>query len=420
MRNITAMMAVVMFVMFGASFTFAADDVAIDNRNNNTNTNTNIANASSDANAVARQKQDQNQEQDQKQKQEMEQDAHSSAVVTSPRELLGLPTAPNLMPVTVIPEAKGCFPISAQLFTLTEINSMAAGSFWEKKGGWWHGLFSSRIKSSVRVPFEGKSHHAGPIATLEWKADIGFVLQNGDRKLGSFHCEGDYGYPLDASLGMCLKEAYEETNMTQVYACYTVRRDAHSSGTAYSGAGGASGITGEDGNVGASGAVAGTFGTSVAYANVAYDIELYAVQIAQRDQFTPPPPPVVKSKPPYCDTNEIWSRIKVLKSEIAKCHRFSFNNLTLRSQLGDAYIELYVCTGDKKYLREAANHYGIAEKNYVKGWDIKSHRKSAEEVIAQVYYNWGGCIWILEGQNSAMRFKAAKKLERIPMGFVRK
>lgn len=359
----------------------------------------------------------------------------NSYVNKTPRNFLGTPTAPNMMNAPAILGIEGCVPIfgagmNAE-FSINRIENMKASSFLEKKGGWWHGLWSSRIKSSVEVPFEGDERHNGSIRLINW--DLASWSGPEDRSLGTFNCEGDYGYPLNATLGMCLSEAYAETNTDRVYACYTVRRDAHSSGTAYSGAGGASTIPGS-GNTAYAGSVAATFGTSASYANIAYDVTLVALNRGETQRVVvyaqPEPEKVIEvpvitepkpvQKPDVCDTDEIWRKISELKQEVQKCTRYCYNNLTLRSALGEAYIELYVCTGNKKFLKEAIYHFEVAERNYRLGHDIAFNRGVASHVIAQTYYNWAGCVWETQGKKVALKFKAAKKLERIPKGFVRK
>jgi hypothetical protein len=131
--------------------------------------------------------------------------------------------------------------------------------------------------------------------------------------------------------------------------------------------------------------------------------------------------PVVKEEPKpeakTCDPNKIWSRIKELEQEVQKCTTYCYNNLTLREALGIAYIDLYVCTGNKKYLDNAIYNFGVAERNYRQGGDISAHKAEAGNIIAQVYYNWAGCIRELNGRNAAMSFAATKNLERIPNGF---
>jgi len=120
-----------------------------------------------------------------------------------------------------------------------------------------------------------------------------------------------------------------------------------------------------------------------------------------------------------CDPNAIYARIRQLEQELKLCTRFCFNNLKLRSAIGNAYVELYQCTGDKNHLATAIKHYGIAEKNYRRGYDIKSHKTEAAQIIAQDYYNWAGAINVLNGQGAAMSFANQKHLERIPSGFAR-
>ncbi|NTV41227.1 MAG: hypothetical protein HGA61_03050 [Candidatus Moranbacteria bacterium] len=118
-----------------------------------------------------------------------------------------------------------------------------------------------------------------------------------------------------------------------------------------------------------------------------------------------------------CDTDAIWARIHSLEKEVESCERYCYNNLTLRDRLGKDYIELYVCTGDKKYLNNATYHFEVAERNYLKGWDINTHRAEASQIIARDYYLQAGCVLLTQGKTAAISFANAKRLERIPIGF---
>jgi len=75
--------------------------------------------------------------------------------------------------------------------------------------------------------------------------------------------------------------------------------------------------------------------------------------------------------------------------------------------------------GDKENLRKAIEHYQIAERNYLSGHDIRAHQVEADTIIAQVYYNWAGCIRELYDRDAALKFARDKNLERIPTGFAR-
>lgn len=131
------------------------------------------------------------------------------------------------------------------------------------------------------------------------------------------------------------------------------------------------------------------------------------------------PKPELKPEKPGCDMDRIWKKIHELEQKVQKCTRFCFDNLGYRADWGEDDIELFVCTGSRQYLREAIEQYKIAEHNYLHGYDIKIHKAETDGIIAQVYYNWAGCIRELYGREAAMKFAREKKLERIPTGFAR-
>lgn len=172
MKNTLRILVALMFI---AQIAFASDpniDIGIDNRNTITNTATSNAEANSDQN--------QQQGQDQEQKQRQQQDASSKAVVTSPRDFISAPAGPQMLPVVLVPEVSSCVPVDQEVLTLDVINNMVDGDWTEKKGGWWHGLWSSRVKKSVRYPFEGE-HHNNPISVFGWDKSQGLQLYPGDK-----------------------------------------------------------------------------------------------------------------------------------------------------------------------------------------------------------------------------------------------
>ncbi len=129
------------------------------------------------------------------------------------------------------------------------------------------------------------------------------------------------------------------------------------------------------------------------------------------------PAPVAPTATKKCDPDAIRTQIEILKEKISKCRFFSLNNLSLRAQLGEAYVQLYKCTGDPSHLREAIKQYQIAERNYLRGSDTR--QEEGKKIIAQVYRLWAGCIWQIHGRDAAMRFAKEKGLRGIPAGIAR-
>lgn len=142
------------------------------------------------------------------------------------------------------------------------------------------------------------------------------------------------------------------------------------------------------------------------------------VDYAFYSQVQAPPvcPPVVE-KQPCGDVELILARIHSLEKEVVDCKLYCYNNLCLRKALQFAYIDLFVCTKNKRYLETAIYHAEVAERNFYKGADIRSHQAEANQIIAEVYYVWAGCISVTQGESTANKFARAKKLERFPTGF---
>lgn len=193
----------------------------------------------------------------------------------------------------------------------------------------------------------------------------------------------------------------------QVFACYTVRVNTHSSGTAYSGSAAASGVPAD--NFAAAGSVAGTFGTSVAYNNTAYDIELVAVNIA-------PKPPVVKQTPPpvftpepkpVCNPAPIFARIQVILEACRHCPKPCLNNAMLRKQSGLENIEAFECTGNKDYLKLAIDEFDKGERDVLNGVEPDGTRTKdligGKTTLHQLRYAKAFCIWVLHDNGDENR-----------------
>lgn len=135
---------------------------------------------------------------------------------------------------------------------------------------------------------------------------------------------------------------------------------------------------------------------------------------------------------PSCDSSPIYTRINQLLEGVKHCCKDEcLNNELLWKQIGDAYIDLYVCTGDKKFLLGtnkklpdgASLAYARSEKNFLEGKEPDGTRtrdlEGAQEIVREARYNWAGCIYEIHGHEKAMEFKEQKNLERIPTGFTR-
>ncbi len=335
-----------------------------------------------------------------------------------------------------------------QIFSVTRMESAASGTtiFFDKKGGFLNGLFSNNEKAVIHVPFSGTPDER-PIVIINWEPS-GMNVYPEDQLLGEFECTGDYGAPKGQALAKCLSEAKKKTNTHRVFAQYRVRMDAKTSGFSYgSGAAAAKAMGGgSEDNISGAISLGGIIGSSNAFVDVAYDWSIWALNdgptvppngllVCGQLPPTPPTPPTPPAAPepaapevkvpepakpePPCDQEKIQERIRELKREVQKCTRYCFNNLKLRYALEREYIELYVCTGEKRYLDSAIYNAEVAERNYRKGHDIAAHRAEADQIISEVWYFQAGAINLTRGGKTANRFSVSKKLERYPKGFAR-
>lgn len=371
----------------------------------------------------ANQQQDQRQKQLQKQKQDQKQLQKQKTTVTGVKgnQTVTSPLQAQMLGAVVGPGGAEvgkefmlrCNP-AYQSFTIEELENMAdSGGFYDKRGSFFDAMFGNKIKPHVRSKKSSPSSDTIRILNKVPNAKV----------LGTFSCTGDYGWGLDEVLSKCLLEARERTNTSNVVVWKTNDIDAANSGTATGAGTGMSDAYGA-GNVGA-GAVGATFGKTHSMKERVILLEVFAYDdVYEAPNVCGPQPQITKvTAPPAekpepqvkaCDPSSIWSRIHELEKLVEKCTRWCYNNLQLRSKLGEAFIDLYQCTGDERYLGAAIEHFKIAEHNYLKGFDIKANRVKANQLIAQDYYFWAGCINTLQGSDAADRFATEKRVEKVP------
>lgn len=412
MRKISAMVIViVMFLeMLTAGFAGAAEgDINIVNTDNVTATG-----------GTASSYQTEEQKQKQKQEQEQKQDAHSSAIVTSPRSHVNsIPgTVGTLLTVAPIMADGKWHTRLCDEYTVEELENMKdSSSYINREGFLLVNLFTSPIERTLRVKtFKGEVSKS---AVVRLVPDL-----PGNKVLAVYEGSGAKGVPLDAMIAYAGLEGVHDTGELSLVVEYRARDIASLSGVGV-GSGAAAAVSSADSARSGSMSVGAIVGFSEAYTKYVYDIKVKVVKASAAALAAASCVPTTQTDetpayvPAKCSTDETWKKIKELKREVQKCTRYCYNNLTLRSALGEAYIDLYECTGDKKFLREAIYHFEVAERNFRLGHDISAHQGEASQVMNQVYYNWAGCVWETQGKKAALKFKAAKKLERIPMGFAR-
>lgn len=404
------MVAVVMLLMFGGN-AFAGNNLNLSVKNRNENTA-----IATGGNA--------NQRQEQEQSQTQTQSSYSGGnTYEAARNHVTASTLQNFA-TAVTPSTPlgwkhlGCDFIVAE-FSIGQLKKMAEGaSFMKKRGTFWHAVFSEDVDYSI---FGGKETAMDDSAVVRIMVKVPARI-SGNAYLGEAEGIGRYGAPMGQIIGATVLGLVQKTGTTQVvlYWDYLIEPLAMSNTLGI-------GFVGSASEKAGAGSVALGAASSTTYnlTSIAYRVKAQAFSGLGEDFFTCQapkepepekvsvvPPPVMQEK--ACDPSEIWKRIDDLRKEIGKCLSWCFNNFVLRSKLGEAYIDLYQCTGDKKYLASAINEFEIAERNYLRGKDIKNHRVEADRLMVQDYYFWSGCINVLYGADAADKFAAKHGIEKVP------
>lgn len=433
--------AFVAIMVLSAGFVFAADDVSVNVSNDNANSAT-----ATGGNATQNQNQGQIQNQDQTQRQKQQQNVEGvsgNQSVTVPRNHI---VAPLLNAFVGAPTAmaEGWKPFVCQplfsVYTKDRLNVVSgSGSFFDRKGGFFHKLTTNPIRSVIHKPLKGEVDDKS-VTLINWEP-VGNAVYASDELLGEFECEGDYGWPMGAALGRCLAEAKNTTNTTRVFAYVRARKDPKNSGFSLgSGAAGAALFGSPDTVAGAIG-LGGLIGTTTAYVDMAYDWTVLALNdgptvpppgvyvcgeeppsvriiIERRPEpvRVEPPKAVEPEKPAVCNPEPIRREIERLKVEISKCKFWGLNNLRLRFLLANEYAKLAKCTGENGYYSDAVKNYDLAEKNYLNGKDIKKNQAEADQILYKVYWNWAAVLREVYGWDTEVRFAQSKKMTTMPSG----
>ena len=300
----------------------------------------------------------------------------------------------------------GCDFLVAE-FTVGQLRRMAEGaSFMKKRGTFWYAAISDDVEYSILGGKEAAMSDS-TVVRIMVKAP---ARVSGNAYLGEAEGVGRYGAPMGQIIGATVLGLVQRTGATQVviYWDYLIEPVAMSNTVGIGAVGSATERNAGSISIGAAGST--TFNLTA----IAYRIKAQAFTGMRGEFFSCGPETSYVPAPKGCDPSSIWARIEELKQRIKECTRWCFNNLQLRSKLGEAYIDLYQCTGDKKYLNYAIEQFQIAERNYFRGHDISAHQAEADRLIAQDYYFWAGCINVLNGQSAADRFAAEKRVEKVP------
>lgn len=433
MKFAKIVVAFVAIMVLSASFVFA--DVSVDVSNDNANSATSTGGSGvatvGDITNTNRNK-NSNKNYNRNSNTNTNTGVEGSQEVNTPRNHI---TAPLLNAFVGAPTAmaEGWKPFVCQplfsVYTKERIKATAVDdAFLDRKGGFFHKLFSGTIREVIHKPFTGTVDDK-PITLINWEP-IGNAVYGTEELLGEFECEGQYGWPMGAALGRCLARAKEVTNTSRVFAYIKVRKDPKNSGFSLgSGAAGAALFgPGVDSVAGAI-SLGGLMGTTSAYVDMAYD---WTVLALNNGPTVPPPgvyvcgeePPqpevkieLKKFEPkPICNPEPIRREIERLKVEISNCKVWSINNERLRFLLANAYADLAKCSGENGYYSEAIKNYKLAEENYLKGKDIKANKTEADQILYKVYWNWAATIREVEGRDAEVRFAQDKKLTTMPSG----
>jgi len=417
MKKNTVVLAILCTLIAGfANVSFAADDVFVDSNNENNNTNNVDVNTTVDNTATG---------------------GAATINFTNPRQFLQAPDmATFLAPGTPILDTEWRF-FYSKMYAKMSVKQIEKMQYGFSFSSLWPGNWGGRVQFTMMG--ESLPENEDDVYLMGYWP---FTNSNvGDVVLGTAIVVGKPDWTEAAFIGDAMDACKDYTGTRRVAIVTSVSVDGITTGASIGGSGAVSAVT--NGSTGTAFAAGGLLGRNRTHADRITKVQIAcmndgfpylvdkeyppsALAVVKTAPAVKPEPtpivvvtttPVVEQQPGACGTEQILMRIKELEREVLKCTQYCFNNLQLRYALGDANIDLYVCTGDKKYLRNAMYHYGVAERNFRQGYDISAHKAEANQIMAQVYYNWAGCIRSVEGQKSAMAFAQAKHLERIPSGF---
>jgi hypothetical protein len=415
MKKLAVAIFVAALVVFPVNFAFADGDTKIGIENTNTLTATG-------GNAW------QQQGQEQQQKQQQQQESTNTAVVERNHIVAPLPHA------FVNPIAGGskewrpfiCDPLN-KVFTKERIDNMRnAGSFWDKGGSLFDALVLKDVRAVIHEKFTGKPDDR-PIIRLDW-----IPQGTNDRLLAEINCEGQYGWPLGATLGSCLFEAKKKTNTTRVFVQVREKKDGKVTGASIGSGAVAAKILGDNEDRAASVSAGGLLGSTYARDAQYLEINLWAFNDGPIDlpegtkdpcaappkeepKVAPPPPPKAK-----CDVSNILLEIEMLIEGTKHCLKDCLNNMLLWKRIGDGNTVAYKCTGDKKFLTQAEYAYNRADKNFQKGKEPDGTKtrtlRKAQSLSKDIYWNQAAVIRELYGRDAEIAFAQPKGMTMMPSG----
>lgn len=299
----------------------------------------------------------------------------------------------------------GCDFIVAE-FTVGQLRKMAEGaSFMKKRGTFWYSVLTDDVELSI---FNSTGIALSDSTVIRIVVKVPRRVKS-NLYFGEAEGIGRYGAPMGQILGATVLRLVLKTGVTQVVISWDYLIEGLAMANTFGAGVAGSATNGEAGSI----AIGGAGSTTYNLTSIAYRIKAQAFTGLGEDYFSCGPVSYAP-EPKGCDPNSIWDRIYELKRLVKDCITWCFNNLQLRSKLGEAYIDLYQCTGDKKYLSSAIEQFKIAESNSLLGHDIKDHQAEAKRLMDRNYYFWSGCINILRDANAADDFAAKHGIEKVP------
>jgi hypothetical protein len=127
----------------------------------------------------------------------------------------------------------------------------------------------------------------------------------------------------------------------------------------------------------------------------------------------PTPTPKYESQKPTCDRVSIQIRIDNADRRIVRCTTWCLENMVNRRDAAEANIDMFVCTGELRYLRAAKFHFLKLRDNYLKkgGSSIRANQRSANAMMSKAFLDWAICIKTLEGKKATYKFVAKYNLD---------
>lgn len=375
-RYLVLVIAVVMF----AGAAYAEDpiniDINIDNKNNITATG---GNASSDQ----EQNQNQNQNQDQEQQQNL--------IFNERTQLPHLQYGTNFVtPGFTIGGVKWEMYCPADTKTLRRDQIERA----KTREGFWASLFGRDGGLEITMLNERVPGNPESITCLGYWPVKGMAA--GDEVIMDVTGYGEYKQNV-LSLQADVADACMNKAGTPFYAMMLGSDvDGVTSGKSVSIGGATSGVS-HNGNRGVVVTGGGQIGTIKTSQQEKQKIWAKCITRSQVEVYLPPTanPPVVVH-PPTCNPESYIKKIRESEKRIAKCWRYGHSNMVDRRNAARENLNAWICTKQTKYLREAIEHYQMAELNYIHGWDIRKYSDS-DEIIAEVEYGLASAFYARDG-----------------------